>query len=1168
MGPRPVLGSLGPQQEAPDPSLLYESPSNLRAQSRLQGENDEDGLPGGPTNAFPGSRGRDEEFQAGAWRSRTSSPRSLSADRGFSSIVRKNFSQHCPAVSPKQRQRFSSLFDDTASTESSSVDMQPADRRPVSAPNSFADSVESGGANTRRFLRKGSYDSTRIPNKQGRAASGSHRKVPVFYSESAAADMQRSWRGGARKAFPHLLQSTELGEENEETDTDEDLLHWKGWRELLVERQREMERHMCEERRELSKQDVQAECERPLFRRRKGPKSDAAVSDFMEAEEDGDPLGIKSRHAALPRGRGAPADASGFSKSDDIRSDIRNFVQPGRHPSSMAGPAPMPPGGAPPVSPFFGPFVAPSPYFPGWPPPYYAAAVAAAAAARKAGEKAGMTGQEAIQNLRKELEETRTEMKAKEEAVRKELEEEREKHKAEKETLEKQLGEARETAEQRSRELTGAELKHGELDKQIKMLRDEFDILSRVHNELKEQFEREKEAMAAEKNNLLTKVRDLENDLSFSKDQLLVARESLIAARTKQQAATDAHEEDLKALQEYRRENEALKEDVKYQRTLNLSLSEKVQRLLAGQLEAKDPRAGSRVQPHPSTAVEPKQHCRGPPRDQPSLQPPSSTLHQLFSPQVQQRLLKDRVEEGRGEHGTLKEATYTLPSTNHGSSSASFGQEAESIRESSLPSQSPRVSAFPYSEEHAVPRAHRLSSVEMRFLAHLHQSEPATTPAPSSSAGAATDERMSNPPRAWPSHCGLPQHGKVHIPTQSFDRVAGCRDSSSWLPPHAHPGLPNTSSVHAISRGSSSIEGVHAAASVHCLPRNLTHDRQSRPQQAGVQDGSLHSGETESEDQTHVLKGCKLRPEMQSRPPIFPPLPFADKIPTGGSTSRGRDGEVLRDPFPHMSYQRASTITSTMSSVTESGLPDSARPYVCRPGKPPPLQCGKPSNAEQSVRSPPGSTSPTSGLMSFPGSGGPSGLNSARTQWLLQRVSRISRLHGLQSIQDKLKDFPPAFLAASNAPARDSGNDEQRRLRSTDARENGLESSGKDKTARNGAALSTTGCKDSESGDAYSKRTAARGCDEVDSKMGSGDGRSRLSAEENPWRTVPDASQSGSIPGNSPTSEVKRPSSRPRSTLGEREASGSEISSRRSDTESYQSIHRYGRAEAVHIADV
>lgn len=49
----------------------------------------------------------------------------------------------------------------------------------------------------------------------------------------------------------------------------------------------------------------------------------------------------------------------------------------------------------------------------------------------------------------------------------------------------------------------GAELKHGELEKQIKMLRDEFDILSRVHAELKEQFEREKEAMVAEKNSLL-----------------------------------------------------------------------------------------------------------------------------------------------------------------------------------------------------------------------------------------------------------------------------------------------------------------------------------------------------------------------------------------------------------------------------------------------------------------------------------------------------------------------------------------------------------------------------------------------------------------------------------------------------------------------------------------
>lgn len=43
-------------------------------------------------------------------------------------------------------------------------------------------------------------------------------------------------------------------------------------------------------------------------------------------------------------------------------------------------------------------------------------------------------------------------------------------------------------------------------------------------------------------------MKDLSEDLDFAKNQLLVARESVIAARQKQQAATEAHEEDLKAL--------------------------------------------------------------------------------------------------------------------------------------------------------------------------------------------------------------------------------------------------------------------------------------------------------------------------------------------------------------------------------------------------------------------------------------------------------------------------------------------------------------------------------------------------------------------------------------------------------------------------------------------
>lgn len=95
---------------------------------------------------------------------------------------------------------------------------------------------------------------------------------------------------------------------------------------------------------------------------------------------------------------------------------------------------------------------------------------------------------------------------------------------------------------------------------------------------------------------------------------------------------------------------------MKYQRTLNLSLSEKVQRLMEGRSEAKDLHAGSGVQPHASGTLQLKKKSPGLSRDQASSQPPPSALHQLFSPQVQQRLLKDRAEEARaaGEHCTLK----------------------------------------------------------------------------------------------------------------------------------------------------------------------------------------------------------------------------------------------------------------------------------------------------------------------------------------------------------------------------------------------------------------------------------------------------------------------------------------------------------------------------------
>ncbi|OEH79543.1 putative enterophilin-2L [Cyclospora cayetanensis] len=116
----------------------------------------------------------------------------------------------------------------------------------------------------------------------------------------------------------------------------------------------------------------------------------------------------------------------------------------------------------------------------------------------------------------------------------------------------------------------------------LQQQQESLEAIVKLQEETQKTRQEEKEKYSAEKEQLQIRIKDLEEDLAFARDQLLVARESLIAARQKQQAATEAHEQDLKALQSYRKANEALKQDLKYVKTLNLSLSEKAHRLEAG----------------------------------------------------------------------------------------------------------------------------------------------------------------------------------------------------------------------------------------------------------------------------------------------------------------------------------------------------------------------------------------------------------------------------------------------------------------------------------------------------------------------------------------------------------------------------------------------------------
>ncbi|PFH37788.1 hypothetical protein BESB_001300 [Besnoitia besnoiti] len=985
MASRPFHQSLNSQNlAAPDPSLLYESPSNLRHKSRQSAEScgDEDEQLPSEASAAP-SRGRCQQGppvpRGGDGLSGERSTRSLSADRNpdRAPSMAKNNREMLGKDRPKQR--FLNIFDDEWSTETSSVDLQSERVAPASSGFGSAAEVVPRDTRPRQTYRKGSYDSLNPGciqrTRNGSTAKAGQRRAPVYYSESAAtSDVRGTWAARGRKRFPHLLHSPsqDMDEESTGSDEEDDRLHWKGWRKLLAERQRDLERHM-EQQRELTKQNDarEVEAEQMPTRTRKPIKEGVGSSHIMETEEDGDedPLGIKTRQAFPTRGRSAlPAGARPQPDSD--HGPVHPFMGTMRMPPSVGQSAPGPPN-TPGATPFYGPpFVPPAPFYPGWPPPYYAAAVAAAAAARKVGEKAGITGQEMIQELKKTLEETRDVMKKKEEEAKKALEEEEKRHSAEKEELEKQLAELRESSEQRARELVGAELKQGELEKQIKMLREEFDILTRVHNELKEQFGQEKEGLINENNNLTTKVQDLENDLSFSKDQLLVARESLIAARAKQQTATEAHEQDLKTLQEYRRENETLKEDIRYLKTLNTSLNEKVQRLLNGKAERGNDgevSTATRLQkqcgfpPH----VDAKRLTRPCPR---GLFPPdANALQQLFSPQVQQRLLKDRQKESlaAGDGLGVKEATFSLPGTAQGATptSSAAPEDGHCIPDSSsMLSQSPRT-PFPPSENRGAPRAHKLSSVEMRFLAHLHQRGQV--------GGQSVDHdfsraRLAPLPQADMLMRNLPMEadGPQHV--GAFGRGGASRARCPRLP-----------SVNSPGRGGD------------CL--------------------SAYQGNAQY--------------SSGARPPLFPSLPFADKVPTDGSVMSDGHRQILKDPFSHMSPLSSNPGVSALSTESECAFPGSpsSKPYICRPSVIPSSSQRPAAPAKVCGVSPRASPTSVSGAASFPGSGGPSTLNSARTQWLLQRVSRISRLHGLQNIQDKLKDFPPALLAAASVSSKTVG---------------------------------------------------------------------------------------------------------------------------------------------------
>lgn len=911
-----------------------------------------------------GSEGKDGEC----------SPRSLSADRHAlrAPSVTNRKSRVCfERDGPKQR--FLNIFEEEGSTETSSVEQGERVAPPATGLDEPPE-LPPREARARRACRRGSYDSLQYSSAKQAGiypikTKGGQRGLPVHYSESAATtDMPPSGIDRARKRFPHLLHSPSLSPAEESSESDEDdQLHWKGWRKLLAERQRDLERHMKEQQRELTKQEESkgADAQQATSRRRKAMKDCGVGHSRMAGDEDHDEdsTGMTTRQTFSKQGRPS-LPATGLTQPDPSRPAQMPFMGAMRLPPVMGPSGAVPPSGT--ATPgFYGPpFVSHPPFYPGWPPPYYAAAMAAAAAARKAGEKAGMTGQEMIHDLKKTLEVTREEMRKNEEEAKKLLEEEKERHKIEKEEIEKQLADMREASEQRARELVGAELKQSELEKQIKMLREEFDILTRVHNEMKEQFAHEKEGLVNENKNLATKVGDLENDLSFSKDQLLVARESLIAARAKQQTATEAHEQDLKTLQEYRRENETLKEDVKYLKTLNTSLNEKVQRLMSDKGGAGN--EGESALPdrlhRQSEAVAQREASRLRIPCPPSLFPPeAAALQQLFSPQVQQRLLKDCQKErmdALGGNTGAKEATFPLPATLQGATSMSSVVPAEGhgIPEpSSLPSQSPRE-IFPSSENRGAPRAHRLSSVEMRFLSHLHQRGQTNQ---------------------------LDEHDPFRARLVSFAQSALLRRNSQ-----AETGATK----------------LHPNESPRTVMRRDSFARSPSPNTQGARTNGMPA-----------YQGSVPHP-TSARPQLFPSLPFADKVPT--ECTSGTDGprQVIKDPFSLMPLPSSNRVLSTLSTGSESAFPSfpSPRPYICRPGVSSPTEV-KPVSARLHGQSPGVCPSSSPGTSSFPGSGGPSTLNSARTQWLLQRVSRISRLHGLQNIQDKLKDFPPALLAAANA---------------------------------------------------------------------------------------------------------------------------------------------------------
>ncbi|ESS31924.1 putative enterophilin-2L [Toxoplasma gondii RUB] len=979
---RPVPNSLKPQDAtAVDPSLLYDSPSNVRNKSRQSDEVCGDEIERLSTQTSSASRSRfNQEFpllRGTPGKNGEHSPRSLSADRhalGAASMTNRK-----PRVAFEtngRRQRFLNIFEEEGSTETSSVEQGERLAPAAAGPNMAAD-LPPGEARERRACRRGSHDSFQcVPSKQAKMyltkAKGGQRGLPIYYSESAATiEMPSTSVDRARKRFPDLHSPSQIpAEESSESEEEDNRLHWKGWRKLLAERQRDLERHMKEQQREISKQEERnvGDAQQVTGRRRKAMK-DCSVdpNEVADADEhDEDSVGMRARPAFSKQGRSSLPPAGLTQPDTPCPPQMQQFMGALRMPPAMGPPGAVSPNG--PASPgFYGaPFVSPPPFYPGWPPPYYAAAMAAAAAARKAGEKAGMTGQEMIHDLKKTLEETREEMRKNEEEAKKLLEEEKEQHKNEKAALEKELTEMREASEQRARELVGAELKQSELEKQIKMLREEFDILTRVHNELKEQFAHEKEGLVTENKNLATKVEDLENDLSFSKDQLLVARESLIAARAKQQTATQAHEQDLKTLQEYRRENETLKEDVKYLKTLNTSLNEKVQRLISGQgVGNEDDRLyGQSEAAGQGEAPRLRQPC-----PTSSFSPDAAALQHLFSPQVQQRLLKERQKESLGAMGAntgVKDATFPLPATLQGAASMTSVVPAErhGIPEaSSLPSQSPRE-IFPSTENRGAPRAHRLSSVEMRFLSHLHQRGQTNQ---------------------------LDQQDPFRARLVSFAQTALQRRNS---------------------QAEESGTKLHANESPRTMMRRESYLRPPSPNKQGARTSGMPT-----------YQGSVPHP-TGTRPQLFPSLPFAEKVPTDCASGTDCPRQVIKDPFSFMPLPSSNRVFSTMSTGSESAFPNlpSPRPYICRAGVSSPREV-KPVSARLHGKSP-GVCPSTPGTTSFPGSGGTSTLNSARTQWLLQRVSRISRLHGLQNIQEKLKDFPPALLAAANAPSMTLGANE------------------------------------------------------------------------------------------------------------------------------------------------